>query len=118
MAQILADDESTPANNTPSSAVVAVGATDYSGVVAHTGGTTAGAGFTGTLTISNIGGAYALAGSQDLYWNVYASLGDTVISADDKVVGSGVIGGGLAAGANSGRWPSATPGLRRRATTT
>jgi hypothetical protein len=85
--------------------VVAVGASDYSGVVAHTGGTTAGAGFTGTLTISNIGGAYALGGSQDLYWNVYASLGDLVISADDKVVGSGMIGSGLLAGASSGALP-------------
>ena len=75
MAQILADDETAPANNTPSSAVIAVGATDYSGVVAHTGGTTAGAAFTGTLTISNIGGAFGLGGSQDLYWNVYASMG-------------------------------------------
>ena len=118
MAQILADDETAPANNTPSSAVIAVGATDYSGVVAHTGGTTAGAAFTGTLTISNIGGAFGLGGSQDLYWNVYASLNDTVISADDKVVGSGMIGSGLLAGAARGRWPLATPGLSRRAATT
>ena len=112
VAQILADDETAPANNTPASAVVAVGATDYSGAVAHTGGTTAGVALTGTLTISNIGGAYALGGAQALYWNVYASLDDTVISTDDKVVGSGVIAGGLGAGANSGAlaigntWPS------------
>ncbi len=45
VAQILADDETAPGNNAPFSAVIAVGATDYSGAVAHTGGTTAGAGF-------------------------------------------------------------------------
>ena len=105
VAQILADDETAPGNNAPFSAVIAVGVTDYSGAVAHTGGTTAGAVFTGTLTISNNGGAFALGGSQNLYWNVYASLGDIVISADDKVVGTGMIASGLLAGANSGPLP-------------
>jgi hypothetical protein len=105
VAQILADDEAAPANNTPASSAVAVGATDYSGVVAHSAGLMAGAAFTGTLTISNIGGAYALNGSQDLYWNVYASLDNTTIDAADKVVGSGLVPGGLAAGGSSGALP-------------
>ena len=113
VARIQADDDVNTANNTPFSAVVAVGATDYSGVVEHLLGTMAGAAFTGRLTISNIGGAYALAGSQDLYWNVYASLGNTTISADDKVVGSGSLAG-LGAGASTvpalsiaNTWPEA-----------
>ncbi len=115
VAQIQADDDPNLLNNTPFSPAVSVGATDYSGAVTHLSGTTAGAGFTFSLTINNAGGTYALAGSADLYWNVYASLGDSVISVDDKVVGSGIIPGGLSAGGNfasgvlTNTWPS-TPG--------
>jgi hypothetical protein len=115
VAQIQADDDSNLLNNTPASVVVNVGATDYSGAVTHLSGTTAGASFTFSLTISNASGTYALAGSEDVFWNVYASRADAVISVDDKVVGSGIISGGLAAGGNfasgvlANSWPS-TPG--------
>ncbi len=106
VAQILADDDTNTLNNTPAGGAITVGMTDYSGVVAHSAGTTAGAAFSGTLSISNIGGVLALGGSQAIYWNVYASLEDTVISAEDKVVASGTIAG-LGAGASSGALPIA-----------
>jgi hypothetical protein len=111
VAQIQADDDANLLNNTPASTVVTVGATDYSGAVMHLSGTTAGASFTFSLLINNAGGTYALPGSQDLYWNVYASRGDAVISVDDKVVGSGIISGGLPApgsfdsGTLTNTWP-------------
>jgi hypothetical protein len=110
-----AADDTIPGNNTGSSGAVPVGVTDYSGAVTHLSGSTAGDSFTFSMHIDNISGAFALPGSQDLYWNVYASFGDTAISVDDKVVGSGVIGGGLPAGGSydsgvlANAWP-ASPG--------
>jgi hypothetical protein len=77
--------------------------------VAHGSGDTAGAAFTGTLTINNGG---ALDGAKDVSWNVYASLGDTTIDAADKLVATGTIVGGLPAGGSSGAlaisssWPT------------
>ncbi len=114
---VSAGDDLNPGNNTTPSAAIAVGITDYSGTVTHftPGGTTAGAGFTFSLKIDNVSGVYARDGAQNIYWNVYASLGDAAISVDDKVVGSDVFAGGLPAGdsydsgVRANTWP-ATPG--------
>lgn len=114
LARILADDDVvTP--NLPVLGPITIGVTDYSGTVTWNSGTTAGSPFTAGLTISNIGGTTALAGSATIYWNVYASMTNTTIDAGDKLVGSGSIAGGLGVGATwggpgniSSSWPSAT----------
>ncbi len=89
---VSAADDLNAGNNASASVPVTLQLPDYSGSLAHTGGTTAGAAFTGTLTIDNVGTAD---GSQDVSWSVYASLGDTGLGMDDKIVASGDISGGI-----------------------
>jgi hypothetical protein len=89
---ISAVDDLVTANNRSAGSAITLNLPNYSGTVAHSSGTTAGAAFTGSLTIDNIGLAD---GSQDISWSVYASLGDAVIDAGDKLVDTGTIAGGL-----------------------
>jgi hypothetical protein len=102
-------DDLTVGNNTTAGIALTLALPDYSGAAAHSSGTTAGAAFTATLTIDNVGTA---SGSHDITWNVYASLGNGTIDAGDKLVASGSIAGGLPAPGSSGplaianTWPA------------
>jgi hypothetical protein len=87
-----ADDLAADDNITNPGIPVTLTLPDYTGPVVHDSGTTAGAAFSGRITIDNVGTAD---GSQDVFWSVYASLGDTNIDMGDKIVGTGTIPGGL-----------------------
>ncbi len=90
MADIQAADDVNLTNNQPASGAVTVAAApapavDYSGAVSTGTPTRAGGAFSATLTVNN----GPVGGSSTVYWSVYASPGDTVINAGDKLVGSG-----------------------------
>ncbi len=78
----------------------------------HLSGTTAGAGLTGSFTVTNSGAAV---GSATIFWFVYTSA-DALYQVTDPVVATGTVagatiaaGGGSASPAFSGFWP-ASPG--------
>lgn len=110
VADIQASDDANTANNRPSSGQVILNGVDYTGTVSFGSGTTATRGFDGTVNIMNAGGS---AGVADLYYTVYASLGNDTIDLEDKVVASGMFAGGLGAGISTGgigfsnTWPAA-----------
>lgn len=109
---VSAADDLSVGNNTSAGIPLTLTLPDYTGALSDISGTTASRPFTFNLTITNNG---LSKGSSIVTWNVYASLGDKVISADDKVVASGTIPvvSALGAGASTplmpygNTWPAA-----------
>ena len=111
---VSASDDTVPGNNVNASGATATTApnVDYTiQSVGSTGGTTAGAALTGTLTIRNAG---THAGSQFVPWALYLSTDNTLNIGTDQLIATGSIAApGLAAGASSsaipfaGTWPAA-----------
>ena len=114
IAEVSAADDTSPANNRSAAGSLTLAPLDinYSAPVFSSPvvGIIAGTAVSGTLDITNVGGAD---GSADVEWTLYASS-DGVIDITDHLVARGGISGGLASGATgatafSGYWPS-TPG--------
>jgi hypothetical protein len=110
--KVSADDEpgGSVINNTKASGAVTTTSSnvDYTIVVVNnTGPVAAGGPLAGDFTVKNSG---TTNGSQNVYWEVYASFNNAVLDVGDTVVAFGNLGGPLNAGANSlvpfaGTWP-------------